>query len=61
MAAMTDWKALAHAAGLAGDAQALERITQPLETIEAVFRPLTENLPPELEPACTFDPEEDAE
>jgi len=37
--------------------EALERITQPLESIEAVFRPLTETLPPELEPACTFDPE----
>jgi hypothetical protein len=50
---VTDWKALAQAAGLAG-----ERITQPLEVIESVFRPLTENLPPELEPAYTFDPEE---
>ncbi|MGA2117441.1 MAG: hypothetical protein ABSH56_22100 [Bryobacteraceae bacterium] len=50
---MTDWRALAEAAGLAG-----ERVTTPLETIEAVFRPLTENLPPELEPACTFDPED---
>jgi len=53
---VTDWKALAQAAGLAS-----ERITQPLETIEAAFRPLTENLRPELEPACTFDPEEPAE
>ena len=52
---MRDWKALARAAGLGNDAQALERIAQPLEAIEAVFRPLTENLPPELEPACTFD------
>lgn len=52
---MTNWKALAQAAGLPGEA--LERIAQPLESIEAVFRPLTENLPPELEPACTFDPE----
>jgi hypothetical protein len=36
--------------------EACERIAQPLESIEAVFRPLTDNLPPELEPACTFDP-----
>jgi hypothetical protein len=50
---MTDWKALAQAAGLSG-----EQITRPLQTIETVFRPLTENLPPELEPACIFDPEE---
>jgi hypothetical protein len=53
---MTDWKALAQAAGL--PREALDRITPPLETIEAVFRPLAENLPPELEPACTFHFEE---
>ena len=55
---MTNWKALAQAAGLGTDAQALERIAKPLERIETVFRPLAENLPPELEPACTFHPEE---
>ena len=55
---MTNWKALAHAAGLGTDPDSLEQIAKPLERIEAVFRPLVENLPPELEPACTFHPED---
>jgi hypothetical protein len=51
---MKDWKALANASGLALTGKDLDRITQPLETLEETFRPLAKNLSPDLEPAVEF-------
>jgi hypothetical protein len=54
---MTDWTLLAKAAGLDIPAKELGRIAQPLKALEEVFRPLVENLPPDLEPAAAFRPQ----
>jgi len=51
-----DWKTIARASGLAIPPASLERIVQPLETLEADFRPLVRALQPEIEPAVTFRP-----
>jgi hypothetical protein len=56
---MTDWTLLAKAAGLDIPAKELGRIAQPLKALEEVFRPLIENLPPDLEPAAAFRPDEE--
>jgi len=37
----------------------LGRIAEPLKALEEVFRPLAENLPPDLEPAAAFRPDEE--
>jgi len=52
---MKDWKAIARAQGFEmGD-------VAPLEGLERAFRPLVQDLSPELEPDITFDPREDGE
>jgi hypothetical protein len=53
---MTDWKLLAEAQNLDIPAEELSRVTAPLGALEAGFRALTANLPPDLEPAVVFDP-----
>ena len=58
---MKDWKAIAKASGLAIDATQLTRIAEPLEALEAAFRPLVKDLTPGLEPATGLRLEEDAE
>jgi hypothetical protein len=53
---MTDWKLLAEAQNLDIPADELPRVTAPLGALEAAFRPLIADLPPDLEPAVVFDP-----
>lgn len=48
---MKDWKAIALASGLEVSGEEMERIVAPLAALEKAFRPLTKDLPPELEPA----------
>jgi hypothetical protein len=58
---MKDWRALAKASGLALDPTQLDRIAEPLEALEAVFRPLVKDLAPGVEPATGLRLEEDGE
>jgi len=58
---MTDWKAIARARGLEIPEAELDRVAKPLETLEAVFRPLVADLPAALEPATGICPLEEAE
>jgi hypothetical protein len=51
---MKDWKAIAKASGLALPDKDLDRIAQPLETLEEAFRPLAKDLSPDLEPSVEF-------
>ena len=56
---MTDWKAMAQARGIA--APDIDRIAAALDGLEAAFRPLVKDLPPELEPATGLSIEEEGE
>jgi hypothetical protein len=47
---MTDWAKIATARGLPLTALELNRITEPLAGLEQVFRPLIQQLTPEMEP-----------
>ncbi|HTS66175.1 MAG TPA: hypothetical protein VMH28_29330 [Candidatus Acidoferrales bacterium] len=47
---MKDWKSIAHAHGLDVSARDLDRIEGPLNALEETFRPLADQLPPDLEP-----------
>ena len=47
---MKDWKILAQAHGLNLSGRELDRIAQPLAALEETFRPLLEDLTPDLEP-----------
>jgi hypothetical protein len=58
---MKDWKAIARAHGMNLEGRDLERVAGPLERLEEVFRPLVQDLPPDLEPATTFSAEEEGE
>ena len=58
---MRDWKAIAKASGLEVDATQLNRIAEPLEALEAAFRPLVKDLAPGVEPATGLRLEEDGE
>ncbi|HLY17825.1 MAG TPA: hypothetical protein VKR61_11415 [Bryobacteraceae bacterium] len=49
-----DWKKIARASGLPIPDEALERITPTLDALEADFRRLARDLPPEAEPAPVF-------
>ena len=51
---MRDWEAMAKARGLQVPGRELDLVTGPLRALEEVFRPLTADLPPGLEPATTF-------
>ena len=51
-----DWKTMARASGLAIPDEELERITAPLDRLEADFRPLADSLEPDEEPAIVFHP-----
>jgi hypothetical protein len=44
---MTDWKALAAAAKPPVPEELLEQVIPPLEALEAAFRPLLRDLPPD--------------
>ena len=52
---MRDWKAIAKASGLEVDS------VEPLEALEAAFRPLVKALDPGVEPAIVLRLEEDGE
>jgi len=56
---MRDWTLLAKAGGLDIPGNDPGRIVQPLNALEEAFRPLVENLPPDLEPATAFRPDEE--
>lgn len=56
---MANYTAAAAAAGVPPDQ--IERVTRPLEALEAVFRPLADSLTFDEEPATTFDAAEDGE
>jgi hypothetical protein len=58
---MKDWRALAKASGIGADPTQLDRIAEPLEALEAVFRPLVKDLAPGVEPATGLRLEEDGE
>ena len=56
---MKDWTLLAKAGGLEIPPQELDRIAQPLQGLEEVFRPLVGSLTPDMEPAAVFRPDEE--
>lgn len=56
---MKDWKKIAE--GLSLDIPNIERISAPLDGLEAAFRPLTKMIPHDVEPAVMFRAAEDAE
>lgn len=58
---MRDWKSIARASGLAIDGIDLDRIADPLESLETLFRPLVKDLPSHLEPVLEFHAEADSE
>jgi hypothetical protein len=58
---MRDWRAIAKASGLEVDPAHLNRIAEPLEALEAAFRPLVKDLMPDVEPATGLRLEEDGE
>ena len=49
-----DWKKIAKASGLTIPEASLDGVAQPLEKLEADFRPLANALDPAAEPATTF-------
>jgi hypothetical protein len=51
---MRDWKAVAKASGMALAGKDLDSVTQPLEALDAIFRPLAKDLSPDLEPSVEF-------
>ena len=58
---MKNWRAIAKASGLEVDPTQLNRIAEPLEALEAAFRPLVKDLAPGVEPATGWRLEEDGE
>jgi hypothetical protein len=56
---MTDWVTLAKAQGFNLPAAEAQRMVNALAALEQTFRPLTANLPPELEPASEFHMEDE--
>jgi hypothetical protein len=55
---MKDWKLIAAASGFSIPEADLERMAPVLDALEAAFRPLVQDIPPETEPAIIFLPEE---
>jgi hypothetical protein len=51
---MKDWKAIAKAGGSTLAGKDLDRLIQPLQTLEETFRPLTKDLSPDVEPSVEF-------
>jgi hypothetical protein len=58
---MRDWRAIAKARGIEVDPTQLDRIAEPLEALEAAFRPLVKDLAPGDDPATGLRLEEDGE
>jgi hypothetical protein len=51
-----DWKKIARASDFPIPEPQLDGVAQSLDAMEAAFRPLVRALPPETEPAVSFDP-----
>ena len=51
---MKNWKKIAESSELHIPEPDLERITPTLDALEAAFRPLTKNIPHDMEPAVAF-------
>jgi hypothetical protein len=51
---MKDWRAIAKGQGLEVSVRELDRIVEPLDALEEVFRPLVKHLGPEQEPATVL-------
>jgi hypothetical protein len=51
---MKNWKKVAEAYELRIPDADLERIAPSLDALESAFRPLTKNIPDDVEPAITF-------
>lgn len=58
---MKDWRAIAEASGLDLSPREMDRIVGPLDTLEAAFRPLVQDLEPGLEPSTGLRIAEDEE
>jgi hypothetical protein len=58
---MKDWRAIAQAYGLPLTAAEVDRIAPSLEALEEAFRPLVDDLTPDLEPCLEFRAVEDLE
>ena len=58
---MKNWVAIAQGHGLDLSASELERIAQPLATLEETFRPLVKQLAPDMEPDFELHLGEEAE
>jgi hypothetical protein len=56
---MRDWVNIAKANGLDLSARELDRIAEPLATLEETFRPLIKDLTPDAEPAFEFHMEDE--
>ncbi len=56
---MKNWKAIAEASGLEIPAAELDRIVGPLSSLENSFRPLVQDLEPDLEPLTVLRPEDE--
>ena len=55
---MKDWKAIAQASGFEIPPAEIDRIADPLNTLEAAFRPLVKDLRFDIEPATVYRSEE---
>jgi len=51
---MKNWKKIAEASQLPIPEPDLDRITPSLDALEAAFRPLTKDIPDDVEPAVSF-------
>jgi hypothetical protein len=51
---MKNWKKIAEAHDLRIPESDLERVAPALDNLETAFRPLTKNIPDDVEPAVTF-------
>jgi hypothetical protein len=58
---MKDWRAIAKAGCPGIPAEEMDRIAAALEALEETFRPLVNDLPPDLEPCLEVGAEEEGE
>ena len=58
---MKNWTFIAKASGVKIPAEDLDRVTKPLDGLEAAFRPLVKELTWGMEPAAGFQAEEGGE
>ena len=58
---MKDWRSIAKGSGLPLSQQEIDRVAAPLEDLEVIFRQLSRDLSPDLEPAVQFSVEAQTE